>query len=144
MGSSKTKDFAKKHPVHTAVNESIKQEIISRITNNELPCAVAFVISEETGVPAAEVGQTADLIPVKLTKCQMGLFGYRPEKKRVDGKKPVEPELEKRIMAHVFQNRLSCETAWEIAALSGVSKMHVGDACEAMNIKISPCQLGAF
>lgn len=144
MGSSKTKDFTKKHPVHTEVNENIKQEILSQTKNKGLPCAVAFVISEETGAPIAEVGKTADLIPVKLTKCQLGLFGYGPEKKRVNGNKAVEPDLKKRILGHVSQNRISCQIAWEIAASSGVPKIRVGDACEAMNVKIVPCQLGAF
>ncbi len=34
--------------------------------------------------------------------------------------------------------------AWEIARRFDVSKMRVSSVCEQLNIKIKPCQLGAF
>jgi hypothetical protein len=144
MSSSSKKNFAKKHSIDTEVDENIKKEILARLKNKGLPCAVAFAISTETDTPIAEIGMTADLIQVKLIKCQLGLFGYQPGKKVVSGKEDVDPTLKRRIVNGVSDGRLSCQKAWEIASRSDVPKMRVSNACEAMNVKIAPCQLGAF
>jgi len=40
--------------------------------------------------------------------------------------------------------KLSCAAAWEIAGSLNISRTKVASACEAMGIKIKPCQLGAF
>ena len=39
---------------------------------------------------------------------------------------------------------LTCHQAWSIASRFKVPKMTVSAACEALEIKIKPCQLGAF
>ncbi len=144
MSSSSKKDFSKKHSIDTEIDENIKKEVLERSKNKELPCAIAFAISADTKTPIDQIGIIADLSRIKLIKCQLGLFGYQPEKKMVSGKKDVDPTLKRHIVNHVSEGRLSCRKVWEIASLSNVSKMHVSNACEAMNVKIAPCQLGAF
>jgi hypothetical protein len=72
------------------------------------------------------------------------LFGYQPEKKIVKPAASLEPELEKTILGGLVNERLPCRTAWEIAEQQGIQKMRVSAACDAMGIKIKPCQLGAF
>jgi hypothetical protein len=91
-----------------------------------------------------EVGKTADLLGCRLTKCQLGLFGYSPEKKIVGPKHPEEPAVTQAIEDEAKNGRISCRQAWGIAKRFGVRKMTVSSACEAINIKIKPCQLGAF
>jgi len=44
----------------------------------------------------------------------------------------------------MVDERLPCAAAWDIAAQAGISKMALSAACEALGIKIKPCQLGAF
>jgi PIN domain nuclease of toxin-antitoxin system len=39
---------------------------------------------------------------------------------------------------------LSCAAAWEIAKKINIPRMKVCAAAEALEIKIKPCQLGAF
>jgi len=39
---------------------------------------------------------------------------------------------------------LSCAVSWEIADALQLTRMAVSEACEALKIKIKPCQLGAF
>jgi hypothetical protein len=123
---------------------SIAQEIQVRLRKDVLACAVAFDIAGKLGCTPAEVGQTADLLHVSLVKCQLGLFGYKPQKKIVDSRMPQEPVIGDAIRDGLVDDRLPCKTAWRIAAQFGVSKMTVSSACEAMGIKIKPCQLGAF
>jgi hypothetical protein len=122
----------------------ITQEIQVRLRNDALPCAVAFDIAGKLGCTPAEVGRTADLLHVNLVKCQLGLFGYKPQKKIVDSRMPQEPALGDAIRDGLVDDRLPCQTAWRIATQFGVPKMTVSSACEALGIKIKPCQLGAF
>jgi hypothetical protein len=123
---------------------AITQEIQVRLRNDALACAVAFDIAGKLGCTPAEVGWTADLLHVRLVKCQLGLFGYKPKKKIVDSRMPQEPALGDAIRDGLVDDRLPCQTAWRIAAQFGVPKMTVSSACDAMGIKIKPCQLGAF
>jgi hypothetical protein len=79
-----------------------------------------------------------------LVKCQLGLFGYTPEKKIVKPKATENPDLASAIRDARVDGKLSCENAWEIARRFDVSKMRVSSVCEQLKIKVKPCQLGAF
>jgi hypothetical protein len=144
MSKQKGKKFAEKHESNTQLNQEIKDQIISRTKNNELPCAVAHKIAAELNVSPAEVGKTADLLEMMLVKCQLGLFGYTPEKKIVKPEPADNPDLTNAIQEARVDGNLSCENAWEIARRFDVSKMKVSSVCEQLKIKIKPCQLGAF
>jgi hypothetical protein len=135
---------SKKHGSDEQPNAAIKIEIEKTGKNNELPCALAFKIAESLGVSPAEVGKTADLIGFELVKCQLGLFGYRPDKKIVKPKETAPQALKDAISAALVNGRLPCKSAWDIAGRFDVPKMNLSGVCEAMNIKIKPCQLGAF
>jgi len=138
------KKFAQKHGPDATPDKSIKNEILKLTKNGELPCAVAFEITKILQVSPDAVGRTADLMNFKLTKCQLGLFGYLPRKKIVEPLNNIKENLKDAITDALFQGRLSCEHAWNIASRLSVSKMTVSGACEAMGIKITKCQLGAF
>jgi hypothetical protein len=122
----------------------IAAEIRRRVADGTLPCAVAFDIAQALGVTPAAVGKTADEIYVRLAKCQLGLFGYAPQKKIVRPRMPDQPAVRPAIQADLQDGRISCRSAWDIARRLGVAKMTVSNACEAMGVKIKPCQLGAF
>ena len=144
MKRQKGQKFAKKHKSNAQLNEEIKDHIIRQTKNNELPCAVAFKIAAELNVSPAEVGKTADLLEMELVKCQLGLFGYTPDKKIVKPKAAEKPDLASAIQDARVDGNLSCENAWEIARRFDVSKMKVSSVCEQLKIKVKPCQLGAF
>jgi hypothetical protein len=133
-----------KHKNDNQPDPAISQEIQVRLRKDALACAVAFDIAGKLGCTPAEVGRTADLLHISLVKCQLGLFGYKPQKKIVDSRMPQEPALGDAIRDGLVDDRLPCKTAWRIAAQFGVPKMTVSSACEALGIKIKPCQLGAF
>jgi len=125
-------------------DEKLKKAIASRLVNGALSCTAAFDLAREFGVAPGFVGAAADALDIHLLECQLGLFGYKPEKKIVKPLETVEPEFEKAIRSALVNDRLPCRSAWDIAERFQVAKMTVSAACEALGVKIRPCQLGAF
>jgi hypothetical protein len=144
MSSHKGKDFSTKHGPDEKPDALIKNEILKQTKNGKLPCAVAFEIAMVLKISPDTVGKTADLMNFKLTKCQLGLFGYQPEKKIVKPQDDIKMDVKDAVSDAIDQGRLSCLDAWNIASRLHISKMNVSGACEAMGIKIENCQLGAF
>ena len=105
---------------------------------------VEEMLMEDGKVPPAAVGRAADLLEVRLVKCQLGLFGYGPRKKIIEPAGAVATALRTAILGGLIDDRLPCLTAWEIADRFSIHKMKVSEACEALGIRIKPCQLGAF
>ena len=142
--SGKTTKFSEKYGPDAKPDPAIKEQIEKEAKEGRLPCAVAFKIADDMGVAPSEVGKTADLMEYRMVKCQLGLFGYQPKSAIVQAKVPENPDIEDAIKAGLVNDRLPCKTAWEIAARFDVRKMTVSAACEALKVKIKPCQLGAF
>lgn len=136
--------FADKHKADAPIDARIKTALAQQTKDNQVPCAVAFEIAEALQVSPSEVGKTADLMEMELVKCQLGLFGYKPDKKIVKPKAPEDPDLEKTIRDSLIDGKLPCRKAWEIAGSYDLSKMTISAICEHLEIKIKPCQLGAF
>lgn len=144
MTHSNAGRYAAKHTPGRKPDETLAAAVRSKTKEGELPCADAERISLEHGTAMAEVGRTLDLLEVRINRCQLGLFGYAVEGKTVRPDNTVAPELEKDIRRRLSDGRLPCTAAWEIAAERKIPRMKVSSACEALKIKIKPCQLGAF
>jgi len=144
MTKEKDGHFARKHPSESNTNPRVINALKQRASDGGIPCAVAFDIASDLKVTPELVGKAADLLELRLRKCQMGLFGYEPNKRIVKPAETVSKELEARIGENLTEGRLPCEKAWEIARESGLTKMGVSSACEHLGIKITACQLGAF
>jgi len=144
MSQEQGNNFAKKHKGSIKLDPSIKDAVLKRSKEDSLPCAVAFEIARELGVEAAEVGKTVDLLNIRLAKCQLGLFGYMPEKKIIKPQDTENQDFKDAIVNAVVDGRLPCKDAWDIASEFKIRKMTVSSIAEAMGIKIKPCQLGAF
>ena len=146
--SNMTKDdnghFAQKHPSDSETDPRVINALKQRASDGGVPCAVAFKVASELDVTPGLVGKTVDLLELKLKKCQIGLFGYEPDRRIVKPAETVSGELESCIRKELADNRLPCEKAWEIAKELGLTKMAVSSACERLGIKINACQLGAF
>ncbi|MBW2194312.1 MAG: hypothetical protein JRD47_00175 [Deltaproteobacteria bacterium] len=136
--------YARKHGPKAVVNTATRDMLSIRAIKGKLPCAVAFKVAKDLGRSPKDVGRTADLMELRLVKCQLGLFGYYPQKSILKPLSSVNTDLEKVILEELKDNRLPCKKAWEIAKRFGVHKIKLGSACNALEIKIAPCQLGAF
>jgi actin-like ATPase involved in cell morphogenesis len=140
-------DYRGKHRKDAPIDERIAEAIRNRAEEKRITCKRATRISEELGVTVEEVGRTADLLEIKVEQCQLGLFGYTRTKRKKSIMKPAEAvskELETAIRGALVQGKLPCAAAWKIADEQGISKMSVCAAADALKIKITDCQLGAF
>ena len=129
--------------------ESIAEAVRGALVKGQLPCASAFVIAERLGVEPLRVGQEADALGVRLSKCQLGLFGYGPKAegrhRRVTLMQDLPPGLEEAINAALGEDgRLTCAAAWQISDQLDVPRQSVSDAAEGLCVRIGDCQLGAF
>jgi len=136
--------YAAKHPPNTNLNTGIAEAVNHVMKNGKISCAAAHKIARERKVPPADVGVTIDLLEARINRCQLGLYGYAPEKRIVKPADDVSKELEKTIKDSLINDRLPCKISWEIAEKFGISRMNISAACETLNIKISACQLGSF
>jgi DNA invertase Pin-like site-specific DNA recombinase len=140
----KKKKFSEKHPQKEVVGPEIKNQIYRRSNDGMISCATAFKIAGEQNISPHKIGITIDLLNIRITKCQLGLFGYKPKKKLLQQLHETEPDLQDAIIRALAKGRLSCNSAWTIATQFNVSKITVSSTCEFLGIKINDCQLGAF
>jgi hypothetical protein len=137
-------DYSKKHGSEEKPNPDVAKAIQEAAESGQISCAQVFTIAAESSIRPSEAGKAADLLKIKLAKCQLGLFGYTPEKSIVKPADKVSPELEAAIRGRLADGRLPCAEAWQIAEEHKLTKMDVSSAAEYLKIKIKPCQLGAF
>ena len=136
--------YNQKHPDQTEVADDLRQKISKKTANNSISCARAEEISLSDGRTLKEVGVAIDVLNVNIIECQLGLFGYTPQKKAVQKASEVASSLKDEIGKSLVNGSLPCAAAWEIARRLDLPRMRVSAACEELRIKIKPCQLGAF
>ncbi|MBM4465543.1 MAG: hypothetical protein FJ014_08335 [Chloroflexi bacterium] len=127
----------------------MKQEIAAQIkeslTEGRLPCASAFKVARRLEVSPQQVGELADELNVKISRCQLGLFGHGSDKgKSLEPAQEVGEELQARIRDRVIEGSLPCATAWDIASELTMKRLDVANAAESLGIRITQCQLGCF
>lgn len=137
-------NYAAKHPPETELNPRIAEAVKKSAVEEKITCTAAHEIAAKMGVSPADVGATIDLLGIRINECQLGLYGYRPQRKIVKPAKEVSPSLEETINGRKKDNRISCLSCFEIAENLGIDRMEISAACEALKIKISPCRLGSF
>ena len=144
MAFQKEKKYSEKHQQTKIVDPEIKNHILHRSKDRKMSCTDAFEIAGEQNILPHNIGITIDLLNVKITKCQLGLFGYKPKKKMLKPASLADPNLEDAISEALVEGKLSCKHAWNISSRFNVSKITVSSTCEFLEIKINDCQLGAF
>ncbi len=144
MSEKKRIPFSKKHDPDVRPDPLIEKEMRKRGANQEISCALAFEIAGGLGVGPEAVGLSADVLDIRLVKCQLGLFGHKPGNKIVTAENASNQEVTDAVNGASENHRLSCETAWRIAARFDLSKLTVSNVCQANGIQIKNCRLGAF
>ena len=137
-------NYTAKHSSGTPLNPEIAKRIRAKLLNNRISCAAAHKIAQELHVSPKEVGVTIDLLEVRINRCQLGLFGHSPQKRIVQPAEQSSLELQHAIEKAQDENGLSCAAAWKIAGDLRIPRLEVSSACEALQVKISSCQLGTF
>ena len=138
----------KKLPKDAVPDERIAAAILDKLREDKLACADGFAIARALDVEPITVGQTADLMETRLTRCQLGLFGY-PDKhgwrdSGVDGLDTPDGLEAAIVEAGDPEGRITCAEMWRLAGEFGISRMQMGWVVDQLGVKIISCQLGAF
>jgi hypothetical protein len=144
MSKPHQEGYARKHPSSAVLEERLAAALKAKIKDGHISCAAAHGVAERLACSPADIGQALDLMEARLARCQLGLFGYHPEKRIVTKADQWDAGLEREIRAALKNGRLPCIDAWAIADRRQVSRLMVAKVCEALAIKVRPCQLGAF
>ena len=139
--------YALKHPPGARPNERIAKAIREKSPGDTLACGVAEKISKELKVDISEVGITADLLEMKIKKCQLGLFGWgkKPNHgKDIHAADSVSVEMKTALEEVAENGAVTCASLWAIADRLGAERKAVSAACDTLRLKIRVCQLGAF
>ncbi len=129
-------------------DERLAGAIRAALVDGQLPCEDAFRIAHELKASPAHVGETADELGIRISRCQLGLFGYGPKAEGrhriVEPLPEVPPRLAGEMRRRLVEGRLPCAVAWGLAKRLGLARLEVSGAAEALKIRISACQLGCF
>lgn len=136
--------YARKHPPGTTHDPALAKALKAAAPEGRVTCRAAHDIATSAEVTPAEVGTNADLLEYRIVECQMGLFGYSPEKRIAKPAPTVAPALREALAKWTSDGVIGCKSCWQVAEELGLSKMDVSSACESLQLKVKPCQLGAF
>jgi hypothetical protein len=130
------------------MEESLQEAMLNRLEDGRLPCNQAFAIAQILGLEPERVGLKANDEGMRISRCQLGLFGYGP---KAEGKhKIVEPmeevpeRLAARLRAEAGADGITCSAVWKVADGLGIRRMEASSACEAMGLRVSRCELACF
>ena len=54
--------------------EKLEKLLRKASKENRILCSSALTIAKSLGIPAGEVGKTADKLNIRISKCQLGCF----------------------------------------------------------------------
>jgi len=127
---------------------TLEQEMLEQSAGGQLTCARAMAIASRLVIDPAAVGRAANQAGVRISHCQLGLFGYGP---KVEGKhKIVRPlphipaDMEAALRAAASDDGIPCADLWQVADRLALSRMEASGAAESLGVHVSDCQLGCF
>jgi hypothetical protein len=130
------------------MDDRIGEAIRQRLRDGQLPCASAHAVARHLEVEPLAVGRAADEAGIRISRCQLGLFGYGPKAegkhKIVQPMNPVPEELAARLRGAAGETGIPCETVWAIADNLGIRRLDASGAVEGLGLRVSRCQLGCF
>jgi hypothetical protein len=130
------------------MDEALHQAILNRLEDGHLSCSQAHAIAQALGVDPLVIGRAADDADVRISRCQLGLFGYGPKAqgkhKIVNPLEDVPAQLAAYLRAEAGEDGISCFAIWSVAERLGYKRIVAAGAVEAMGLRVSRCQLGCF
>lgn len=137
-------NYQAKHGDQAPPARAVMDAVKAAAVDNRITCVAAFGIIEGLSATPADAGCAADLLGLKISKCQLGLFGYGKGVKLVKPEESVTADLEREIRSRLVDGRITCNDLWIIADGRNMPRLKAAGACEKLGIRISACQLGAF
>ncbi len=136
--------YSKKESKGAEPSRALMDKIKASAEDGTISCAAAHGAAKALGETPEAAGRAADLLELKITKCQLGLFGYGKGTKLVKAAESVAPDLQREISGASPDGRITCKDLWAIADARKMKRLDAACACEKIGVKIIKCQLGAF
>ncbi len=125
--------------------DPLERAIHEALIGERLPCERAFALASRLGVAPIRIGEAANRLVLRISRCQLGLFGFEDDEPgRMSPAPHVLDPLREAIQARRVEGKVPCAAAWETAAAFGLPKLEVADAIEGLGLRVSRCQLGCF
>jgi hypothetical protein len=130
------------------MDKKLHQAMLERLVDGQLPCNHAFAIAQTLDIEPLQVGFAANEAEIRISRCQLGLFGYGPKAegkhKIVHPMENVPERLAARLRTGADGENITCKVIWEVADKLGYKRIEASSAVEAMGLNVSRCQLGCF
>ena len=127
---------------------NLEETIRSVLKEGKLPCAVAFKVATEYSATPGEIGDLATNLDIRISHCQLGLFGYGPKAqglhKILKPAETVSDGLQAALLDRAHDGNITCADVWAVAEAQGIAKMEAAAAVEAMGLRLIHCQLHCF
>ena len=125
---------------------TIESEVLLTLRDGRLPCAFAFHLADKHGWTADEIGAEATRLDVRISRCQLGLFGYDSFRQKgfVQQLAEVPGDVTVSLRAAAADTQIACAALWRIAEEHGLPRIAIACATETLGLRVSPCQLGCF
>ena len=92
MTQQNQKHYAKKHEEkEILMEEEFRERLLKEAKEGRLTCSKAFLIGKESGKEPQQTGVYLDLLEIRIVECQLGLFGFTPEKRKVKTGEIIDP-----------------------------------------------------
>jgi len=139
------KHYAEKHAENAEIvmDEKLKAHLLEK-AGETIGCAEALLTAAKTQKNPQDVGVHLDLLEIRILECQLGLFGFSPVKRIVKRAGSIDPAIRQLIEGEMKNGCISCEFLLKIAEQNNILPVDVAGMCEALEVQIKPCQLGAF
>jgi hypothetical protein len=131
------------------MDTALERALFRAAAQNELSCADAHLIAARYDLsPERLAAIIAEDGRLRFDRCQLGLFGYGPKaegrSKIVLAATNLPPNMVADLQSAATDGRIACATVWDIALRHRYPRLGVANVCQALGLKVSPCQLGCF
>jgi hypothetical protein len=130
--------------------DDIQAQIENHLSDDgQLTCEAAHLVAKQLNVDPLFVGDQATAMDVRITKCQLGFFGYAAKKgmpgyKTVHKLEQIPGDAAAAVCRSAGDGEISCAAVWKIGDARGIARSDMGNIVETLGIKTHPCQLGCF
>jgi len=122
----------------------MESEFSGFLVEGRLPCLAAFRVKETWRQSPRDVGDAATEADIRISLCQLGLFGYEEFGGKRIPRLPMEVPERIRAALAVEGEAMSCARAWALAEELAISRCLLGGMLDALDIRVIDCQLGCF
>lgn len=136
-------NYAGKHP-QQEIDPVVVEKLEKLKDQNQITCAAAHRVASDLNMSPKKIGVQVDLMELRLVQCQLGLFGHTPGSGQSDKDIGMSEDLKLRLESMTKDDRISCKACWDIAREFKMSRLDMGSVCKKIDLRIKPCQLGAF